>query len=273
VITRLEEILGAPLLELEQLKHKPGRRRTLRARGPRGTAIVKQYASDRAETVAARVAALGAGPEEPLVPRVMLFAPELHLVVFSEVPGRPLRRALLDGDEGECRRAGAALAAWHLSWAGRAPSPLRPHGAARELELLRRHAEAASPHTAAIVREATAGPAEPWDCSTVVHRDLYEEQVMLGARVGLIDLDDAALGPPELDVGNLLAHVDLLELRSGRELTSPCEAILAGYEAAGGEPDESLLLRCRRLARLRLACIHGEPRLSRDPIRPSRTGA
>jgi hypothetical protein len=34
-----------------------------------------------------------------------------------------------------------------------------------------------------------------------VHRDLYEEQVLLGERVALIDLDDAALGPPELDIG------------------------------------------------------------------------
>jgi len=40
-----------------------------------------------------------------------------------------------------------------------------------------------------------------WTPATVVHRDLYEEQVLLGERVGLIDLDDAALSPAELDVG------------------------------------------------------------------------
>jgi Phosphotransferase enzyme family len=272
VITRLERIVGAPLLSLEELKHKPGRRRTLRARGPRGSVIVKQYASDRAETVAARVAALAAGPPEPLLPRVLLCAPELHLVVLTDVPGRPLRGALLDGDEAECGRAGAAIAAWHLAWAGHAPAPLRPHSAARELELLGGRAEAAPPRVAAAVREATAGGAEPWECSTVVHRDLYEEQVMLGARVGLIDLDDAALGPPELDVGNLLAHIDLVELRAGRELARPRDAILAGYDAAGGALADSRLLRCRLLARLRLACIHGESRLSRDPRRRSRAG-
>mgnify|MGYP003297699673 CR=1 FL=1 len=33
----------------------------------------------------------------------------------------------------------------------------------------------------------------------MVHRDLYEEQVLLGDRVGLIDLDDAALGFREDD--------------------------------------------------------------------------
>jgi Ser/Thr protein kinase RdoA (MazF antagonist) len=273
VIARLEGIVGAPLLELEELKHKAGRRRTLRATGPRGSAIVKQYTSGRAETVAARVGALAAGPPEPVVPRVLLCAPELHLVVLSEVPGRPLRCALLDADEEECRRAGAALAAWHLAWAGRAPAPLRLHTPARELQVLRRRAEAAPPPVAAAVWEVMDGPPETWVCSTVVHRDLYEEQVMLGARVGLIDLDDAALGPPELDLGNLLAHVDLLELRSGRELAPIADEILAGYDEGGGTLDGELLRRCRSLARLRLACIHRELRLSRDPLRPPRVRA
>ena len=45
-----------------------------------------------------------------------------------------------------------------------------------------------------------------------MHRDLYEEQLLAGERIGLIDLDDAALGPPELDLGNLLGHVELLAL-------------------------------------------------------------
>jgi aminoglycoside phosphotransferase (APT) family kinase protein len=95
----------------------------------------------------------------------------------------------------------------------------------------------------------------------VVHRDLYEEQIVLGTRVGLIDLDDAALGPPELDVGNLLAHADLLALRSGADLSLAEDALLDGYANAGPRLDSALLDRCRRLSRLRLACIHGESAL------------
>jgi hypothetical protein len=52
----LERLLGGPVA-LEELKHKPGRRLTLRAVGPGGSAIVKLYVSDRAPTVAARVSA------------------------------------------------------------------------------------------------------------------------------------------------------------------------------------------------------------------------
>jgi Ser/Thr protein kinase RdoA (MazF antagonist) len=272
VIARLERIVGAPV-ELEQLKHKPGRRRTLRAHGPERTAIVKLYASDRAATVAARVAALADGPPEPALPRVLACEPGDRMVVLSEVQGRPLSGALLGGDAASCRRAGEALGRWHRAWRGRAPDPLRRHSAERELEILDRRAGALSPGLAADLHTAAGDLAEPWDCRTVVHRDLYEEQILLGERVGLIDLDDAALGPPELDAGNLLAHVDLLSLRSGRDLGPMSEEILAGYEGFGGSLDEALLDRCRRLARLRLACIHDEPGFIPLPLRPLRPRA
>jgi hypothetical protein len=66
----LEEIVGAPLV-LEELKRKPGRRRTMRAVGSRRRAIVKAYRSQRAPVVAARLRALAAGPAEPEVPEVL----------------------------------------------------------------------------------------------------------------------------------------------------------------------------------------------------------
>ena len=102
-----------------------------------------------------------------------------------------------------------------------------------------------------------------WPHTTVVHRDLYEEQLLLDddGGVGLIDLDDAALGPPELDLGDLLAHLDLLALRTGRSLDPPTAALLAGHTSSAGAPDAALLARCRALTRLRLACIHREPEL------------
>jgi aminoglycoside phosphotransferase (APT) family kinase protein len=256
----LGRLVGAPM-SLEELKHKPGRRRTLRARGPAGAAIVKLYASDRAATVAARIAALNAGPPEPTLPRLLWVEPAKHIVVLSEVPGRPLREALLAGHGPDCRRAGEALGAWHRAWHSRAPAQLRRHGVERELEILDRRAELAPATVATAVRSAARDLSEPWPCPTVVHRDLYEEQVLLGERVGLIDLDDAALGPPELDVGNLLAHAQLLSLRSGLDLSTPCDHFLARYASAAGRLDRDLLDRCRRLTLLRLVCIHGEPAL------------
>ena len=245
---------------LEELKHKPGRRVTLRAHGPNGSAIVKLYQSDRIVSVAARIAAMADGPAEPLVPRVLAVEPEKRLLVLSEVPGAPLREAILRSDEDECRRAGTAIAAWHQAWAGRRPGALAAHTIEGELIVLADRSALASREIGMRVVADLASFRAEWPITTVVHRDLYEEQVLLGERVGLINVDDVALGPPELDVGNLLAHLDLIELRSGAVLSTARKAFLEGY-ASQGALDPALLERCRVLTRLRLACIHDEPRL------------
>lgn len=256
MISHLEAVLGAPVV-LEELKRKPGRRCTFRAVGSGRTAIVKVYASERAATVAARVAALSGGPSEPRLPDVFFVEPRLRMVVLSEVPGLPLQIAVLDGDASACRRAGAALGRWHRFWCGQLPAVLRPHTIERELELLRSHAERAPAAIASATFSALSSFAsDGWAPVTVVHRDLYEEQILLGDEVGLIDLDDAAAGPPELDIGNLGAHLDLLGLRAGRDLSRMQRRLLEGYTAAGPPLDPFLLDRCRRLALLRLACIH-----------------
>jgi Ser/Thr protein kinase RdoA (MazF antagonist) len=265
MIELLSEIVGSPV-ELEELKHKPNRRRTVRARGPLTTAIVKQYSSDRATVVARRVSALAGGPTEPLVPSVLHFDPELHTVVLSDIPGRPLREALLLGELGACRRAGAALGAWHTAWTGAAPSGLSEHTAAREIDIISLLLEETSPVVARAVSDALPVLSGAWRCTTVVHRDLYEEQIMIGELVGLIDLDDAALGPPELDMGNLVAHLELLERRRRVSLNAVTRALFDGYEKTGPALDRPLLNRCRALALLRLACLNDDLRLARAAL-------
>jgi Ser/Thr protein kinase RdoA (MazF antagonist) len=261
VIELLEPLLGVPVA-LDELKHKPGRRRTLRASGPAGTAIVKVYASTRAPVVASRIGALGHGPREPEVPRVLIVEPARHAVVLSDLDGIPFREAILAEDAETCARVGHALGAWHSFWIGRRPWPLRNHRVEHELAVLQSHMEAASSAVTSVLRPAADVLAAEWRCSTVVHRDLYEEQILVGERVGLIDLDDAALGPPELDIGNLSAHVQLLGLRSGRMLGPALQAMLEGYASSGPTLDPELLERCRTLSLLRLACIHGDPALT-----------
>ena len=256
MIELLEPLLGTPVV-LEELKHKPGRRTTSRAVGPKRRAIVKVYASERAPIVAGRLDALAAGPPEPVVPEVLLCDIGTHLVALSEVPGVPLRESLLRGDLDPCARAGTVIGAWHRAWQGRAPDGLLPHTVERELEILRARIESASPEVATAVRTVLRNvAATTWGYPTVVHRDLYEEQIMVGERIGLIDLDDAALGPPELDIGNLVAHIDLLAIRTEIDMTAATEALMDGYRHTGPTVDPGLLARCRALALLRLACIH-----------------
>jgi Ser/Thr protein kinase RdoA (MazF antagonist) len=261
VIEALEGIVGAPV-RLEELKHKPGRRRTARAHGPRRTAIVKVYRSDRASVVARRVESLASGPKEPVVPAVLHVDPDLHLVVLSDVPGHPLREALLRGDLATCARAGHALGTWHGAWEGVAPDALEPQTADREVAILRARAGSAGPRVGRTLENALSYLAGPWECTTVVHRDLYEEQVLMDRRVGLIDLDDAAVGPPELDLGNLLAHAELLELRQSRDLGLQKRALLDAYAETGPALDGALVDRCRRLTLLRLACLNDDAHLA-----------
>jgi len=260
MMEQLERLLGAPV-SLEALKHKPGRRRTLRAVGSRSSAIVKVYASERAPTVARRVRALRAGPAEPVVPRVLLCDPARRVVVLSHVFGTPLRQAVLAGDAEACLRAGMALGAWHVFWRGRATPGMKRHTSEREIEIIDARARALPAPTAERVRRLARQLRPTWECSTVIHRDLYEDQVLVGERIGLIDLDDAATGPPELDMGNLLAHLELRALRAGDPLGGVAGSVLDGYSASGAVLDPLLLDRCRRLSLLRLVGIHREPRL------------
>jgi Ser/Thr protein kinase RdoA (MazF antagonist) len=256
----LAGLIGGPV-SFEELKHKQGRRRTLRAVGTAGGAIVKLYTSDRAATVAARVAALRDGPVEPMVPRVLLCDPARRMVALSYVPGTPLSRAAQAHDGEACARAGLALGAWHAFWSGKAPPSMKRHTSGREMEVIDARADALPAGTAERVRRLARRLMPAWSCPTVVHRDLYEEQVMVGERVGLIDLDDAALGPPELDIGNLLAHLELRALREANGSAGAVAPLLEGYGASGAVLNPLLLDRCRRLSLLRLAGIHREPEL------------
>jgi Ser/Thr protein kinase RdoA (MazF antagonist) len=255
---QLARVVGSPVA-VEELKSKPGRRRTLRATGSRRTAIVKIYESERAPVVAARVTALSVGPPEPRTPEVLHLDPGRRMLVLSEVGGTPLRAAIVAGDLAACARAGRALEGWHRAWRDASPDGLLRHTMDDEERILLSRTEAAPPAIAAAVRAALPSLRGEWPYTTVVHRDLYEEQVLLGERVGLIDLDDAALGPPELDVANLIAHVELLERRRGADFRAARDALLGGYGVDSLDP--ALLDRCRRLTLLRLACIHGLPEL------------
>lgn len=258
----LVTLVGQPL-SLQTLKDKPGRRRTSRATGPGGRVIVKVYASGRAPVVVSRLGALRGGPVEPVLPRVLLCDETRHLVVLTEVPGRSFREALLAGDPEAATRVGRALGRWHASYRNRVPATLRPHTAEREVQTLLDRCATAPQPIADVVRRAVPALSASWPPRTVVHRDLYEEQIVLGDKVGLLDLDDAAAGPAELDLGNLLAHLALLALRQPVDVGPAVAQLLDAY--AGQAPvDVALLSRCRDLSLLRLACLHAEPLLLDD---------
>ena len=90
------------------------------------------------------------------------------------------------------------------------------------------------------------------------HRDLHDKQVLWDGRTpGLLDLDTAARAEAALDVGNLLAHLELRALAGS--LPAEAARAAAGYlrdavEHLPTTPERTEVY--TRSARLRLACVY-----------------
>ncbi len=97
------------------------------------------------------------------------------------------------------------------------------------------------------------------DVGVVSHRDLHDGQLLISDEIAtILDVDTLALAEPELDLGNLLAHLDWNGLIRGeprwRELADP---FVAGYcEVVARSIDWDRLDWYRAAAALRLACVH-----------------
>lgn len=92
---------------------------------------------------------------------------------------------------------------------------------------------------------------------SILHRDLHPGQIIVaGQGTGFLDLDEMARGEPELDLGNLLAHLILEDLQTGgRVARAPAwqEVVLTSY---GPRPDGSGRLAVYQAASLlRLASL------------------
>ncbi len=85
------------------------------------------------------------------------------------------------------------------------------------------------------------------------HRDFHEGQILVdGDDIGLLDFDTLRMSDPALDAGNLIAHLRLAGLRSGRRLRGAEAAIIKAMEPL----PPSRILTWTRAALLRLAAIY-----------------
>jgi Ser/Thr protein kinase RdoA (MazF antagonist) len=135
---------------------------------------------------------------------------------------------------------------------------------------LRQLVKQAPPSTLGLARELGASVPDLGGGNLVAaHRDCHPKQVVVDED-GLarwIDLDDCALAPRALDLGNMLAHLRQELLRGTRAagvILAAEQAFLAGY---GPTPDlpKQVLGQWRAVALLRLAGLaatrHAEPAL------------
>lgn len=274
--THLGSLFGAPVevRNAQLLRHKPGRRALLRyelrvdpsdvgqdlrlygktfasERGPKVCEITRMITTSRA-----------CGPEVNL-PDVVGYLPDLKLLVQREVPGEPVRQALLGGDEALARRIADALHALHTSGLDLG----RRHDAHRELDPLGARVETVgeicpSLHDAArrCLARVEAGRKELQWRWRPVHRDFYHDQILTGpAGLAIVDFDDAAMSEPAVDVANFLAHLRLLALQErgdAEALAGLAAGFIDQYVRHDPDLDPATLRFLEGATLVRLAAIH-----------------
>ena len=233
---------------VEVLRYLPGRRVASLVRLATGEhAVLKVFASPRARGNHRRLARLAGRVPAGTVPRSLGADARGHVLLLEHVPGSVYDTT----DDGTfvavARRVGAALRALHA-----ADVDLdRAWTLADELAQLTARAPES---TVALVEHAIGRLAIAPDARLVVaHRDCHPRQVVID-RTGAarwIDLDDAAMAPAGLDVGNFVAHLRR-EAVIGTRTDAVAEAAVAGFLAGyGTAPDD--VEAWEELARLRLA--------------------
>jgi len=233
------------------LRYLPGRRVATLVEYEHELAVVKVFASPRARGNARRLTAFASSGASALVPTVIGCDTAGHVLAVTYRAG-VLPGSLGDQHYARCFfRVGAALRNVHDSGA----ELDREWNWAQEVAQLRRRAV---PATADLVDNllATTG----WLADAPVspaHRDCHPRQVVVAAdsSVAWIDLDDAAMSPRGLDVGNLLGHLvreRITGARSASATVAAAETFLDGY-GSSSELDESVVAGWTLLAVARLA--------------------
>lgn len=250
----------APPLRGELVVHRAGRRAVVLE----PARVRKATRSGRAAPSPAALAAFSAFSALGLrVPRVLAVGDAY--IDLERGPGRSLAELGDDGLEGWTQLAEA--------WGGlsRPDADLPVHSPRQEAEVLRGWFSNASRRgllTGLVEDPEALGRAVEEVCAELVrdlpgtmtlsHRDLHDGQLLWsGETLSLIDLDTACLAEAELDLGNLIAHAELMAVQGrlserGAERLSPVLELMCSSVPAHAQR----LRTYRRSAALRLVFVH-----------------
>lgn len=261
----ISRALGRPVsvTSVSVVRHRPGRRCTLRYRLSDGSRVVaKTYASRRAGRVYESMRRLEKA--SAALPRALGWDKRERIVVLDALSGRPALPLVLAGQERIGVEAARLLHAIHSSGA-EVPRRHRLEDEIRPLRLRVAEISADAPELADAARRCLAltlaGAERPWRWRLrPVHRDFYEDQLLLSdSGLTVLDLDDAAMSEPAVDVANFTAHLCLLRLRPGVRRAAPAcvaRAFLRRYRDLDPELDDELVTFLEGTTLLRLAAIH-----------------
>jgi aminoglycoside phosphotransferase (APT) family kinase protein len=177
------------------------------------------------------------------VPEPIGVLPSLGLLVYAPVHGRCLDEVLGDGaSNGAAPAAARWLARLHGSSAG----------LDRRLDLdveqtnVRAWAQTVERNLPDVARRADELAERLVDAlgtlrvrlDVPIHKDFHYQHVLVGSRLAVIDLDEARMGDPSLDVAHFCVCLDLLALRGTARAAEAKEAFLRAYaDHRGWVPD------------------------------------
>lgn len=230
------------------LRYLPGRRAASLVDTRQGLAVLKVFASPRARGNDRRLRLLADTPVRDQVPRTLGVDDDGHVSLVSWREGTIYDEVDDDQFVAAAHQVGEALHALHNCGA----LFDREWTIDREALQLRRRA---TPATAAAADEVIAATVHVTTEPLVpAHRDCHPRQVVcVEEQVFWIDLDDAAMAPAALDIGNMVAHLrrDACLGRRDRDVTDDAITELRrGYGPVAGDVDGWTRLALVRLAGL-----------------------
>ena len=201
--------LATPIVLLEVVSLRPGRRAVVHARGDGIDAHVKVVPPAATRVIAERYEAFAAAGVP--VPEVMATDERRGWVVLRTVAGRTLDECL-ESPDAPCP---TATDLWALV-ESIAPVALEPTvmvtpaslHAARHARVISRAVPALEERVGRVVRALGGRPSGEW--RGTVHGDLHPGQLVVGASgeiVGVLDVDGAGAGDVLDDIGQLVAHL------------------------------------------------------------------
>ncbi len=265
-----EAFAGASLLQIKVLRHKPGRRCLIeyqfaRRDGPVVSVLAKMRAKGLDKKTVQSIRELRRqgfhenAPDRICIPPLLGVVPEWSLWLQAKVQGAPVTDELLRGEDPNLARR-LAEAAFKLHSCD--VEPPRAHPMAEEMAILHQRLGAvaeARPEWSGRIRKLLAdGDRVAASLSAAkarpIHRDFHPAQARAdGDRLWLLDLDLFSAGEPAIDVGNFIAHITELSLRTFGDATRCAAAERAMEESYVARAGGTVRSRVRALTALSLA--------------------
>lgn len=238
----------APLVAAgaELVVHRPERRAVVRTSLDGGDRVYTKVVRPRRTADLVRRMEQAAAVPGLDVPQVVAVDEGSGTIRMSTLPGRTLHDLLAEGVPDAAEQIGAAVRTLHSAPEvdGVSGHDLAAEVAATQvlIDLARTHHALGARDVELVTRDVahaatTVVRAGPVERRSLLHRDLHDKQLLVdgdggGMRVGMLDVDTLGVGDPGLDLGNLLAHLDL-RVQQGWTTQQTAEAVeeevLAGY--------------------------------------------